>query len=537
MKLSTRLAILTAVSLFGLLLLGGMSLYYKKQGLLHEKETQITHLLQIAENIVDHNVQLVQEGKLSEAAAKQQALEALSKVRTKDVYFFARDTGSVMLLHPNKARIGKVDEGGKVPDGRTSVQVYADALKDSQYGLVYVVASRDASKEEFPKLNGVVRVQPWGWVIGTGFFVDDIDEVFWREARLMLAFVLIGVAAVGGLAWLLSRSILRSLGGDPAYAASVVRRIAEGDLTEQIEVNGPEHSLLGSMHTMQHKLVLIIGEIRQGSHDIADAGNHLKQHMGHLQAVSHNASESTSSAAAAIEQLSVSIDHVTASARDNENDAVHTVEEAASGSTLTAEASRHIQLIASQVGEVNTQVQSLSERTRNISGIAETIREIANQTNLLALNAAIEAARAGETGRGFAVVADEVRKLAERTALATDEIGTIVHAVVADTGTVSGQVQSIAPVVEQGVARVQDASTALQTINHRAQDSLSRIRSVAQAMSEQSKAGTSIASSVEQVAGVVEDALSSARHAVNEVDAIHQQAEALRAAVNRFRTS
>ena len=214
----------------------------------------------------------------------------------------------------------------------------------------------------------------------------------------MLLFVVIGIVAVGVLAWLLSRSILRSLGGDPAYAAAVVRRIAEGDLTEKIVVNGPSHSLLGSMHAMQHKLAQIITDIRTGSHDIADAGTQLKQHMGHLQSVSHNASESTASAAAAIEQLSVSIDHVTASARDNENDARHTVEEAANGTALTSEASRHIELIASQIGEVNSQVHSLSERTRHISGIAETIREIANQTNLLALNAAIEAAVPAKPG-------------------------------------------------------------------------------------------------------------------------------------------
>ncbi len=536
MKLSTRLLILTLASLFGLLLLGGMSLYFKKQGLLHEKETQITYLLQVAESIVDRHAKLAAEGKLPEAEAKQQALKALSMVRTKEVYYFVRDSGNVMLYHPKESRIGKYDDGGKGPDGRTSVEVYAEALGKAQYGMVYVVAARQGSDVDIPKLNGVVRAQPWGWVIGTGFFVDDIDEIFWSEARWMLLFVVIGIVAVGVLAWLLSRSILRSLGGDPAYAAAVVRRIAEGDLTEKIVVNGPEHSLLGSMHAMQHKLAQIITDIRAGSHDIADAGTQLKQHMGHLQNVSHNASESTASAAAAIEQLSVSIDHVTASARDNENDARHTVDEAASGTALTTEASRHIELIASQIGEVNIQVHSLSERTRHISGIAETIREIANQTNLLALNAAIEAARAGETGRGFAVVADEVRKLAERTALATDEISAIVQAVVADTGTVSGQVQSIAPVVEQGVTRVQEASSALQAINSRAQDSLNRIRSVALAMSEQSKAGTSIAGSVEQVAGVVEDALSSASHAVEQVNAIHQQAEALRTSVNRFRT-
>ncbi|SCK13295.1 methyl-accepting chemotaxis protein [Vogesella sp. LIG4] len=536
MKLSTRLLILIGASLIGLLLLGGFALQTIRSTLIHEKELQITQLLKVAEHVVAEAAKQAEAGKLSEADAKQQALRTLGLIRNDDVYFFARDSGSVMLLHPKASRIGKVDDGGKMADGRTSVQVYDAALQQQHYGLVYVPAARPGSSEEITKLNGVVRVQPWGWVIGTGFFVDDIDTVFWREASFMLVLIVLGVLLVGVLAHFMARSILRSLGGDPTYAAQVVGRIAEGDLTHVIEVRGPADSVLGSMQQMQSGLARIIEQIRDGSHRIADAGEALKGQMSHLRSVSHNASESTSSAAAAIEQLSVSIDHVTASARETEQDAQRTAEEAASGAGLTGQAMGSIQQISGQVGEVNGLVASLSERTRNISGIAETIREIANQTNLLALNAAIEAARAGETGRGFAVVADEVRKLAERTALATDEIASIVQAVVAETGSVSERVQAIAPSVAGGVEQVQEASQALGSINERAHTSLQHIRAVAQAMSEQSKAGTSIAGSVEQVAAVVEDALSAADSAVVQVEDIYGRAEALRLAVNRFRT-
>ncbi|WP_174873440.1 methyl-accepting chemotaxis protein [Vogesella oryzae] len=535
MKLSTRLLVLIAASLLGLVLLGGFALHAIHRTLVNEKELQITNLLKVAEHVVAQQVKLAQDGKLPEADAKQQALKTLGMIRNDEMYFFARDSGNVMLLHPKAERIGKVDDGGKTPDGRTSVQVYEDALKAQPYGMVYITAARPGGNEELLKLNGVVRVQPWGWVIGTGFFVDDIDTVFWHEARTMLLLAVLGVVVVGVLAQFMARSILRSLGGDPAYAASVVGRIAEGDLTQQLEVRGPANSVLGSMQQMQAGLAHIIKQIRDDSEQIADAGEALQGQMSHLRAVSHSASESTSSAAAAIEQLSVSIDHVTASARETESDAQQTAEQATSGVGLTGQAMGSIRQISGQVGEVNGLVASLSERTRNISGIAETIRDIANQTNLLALNAAIEAARAGETGRGFAVVADEVRKLAERTALATDEISSIVQAVVAETGSVTEHVQAISPSVALGVEQVQEASQALGSINERAHDSLQRIRAVALAMSEQSKAGTSIAGSVEQVAGVVEDALSAADNAVQQVEDIYRRAESLRVAVNRFR--
>ncbi|WP_374335404.1 methyl-accepting chemotaxis protein [Leeia sp.] len=536
MKLSHRLLLLTLFSLLGLLLLGAVSLYLSRQGLLAEKHAQIEQLLQIAESVVSQQAQLAAEGKIPEAEAKKQALLALASAHAKDGYYFVRDSGNFMLYHPDTKRIGKYDDGGKRPDGKTSVEVYAEALATEHYAKVVVTASRKGSKEEYPKLNGVVRVQPWGWVIGTGFFIDDIDATFWRQASLLLGLILFGMLAVGGLAWRLSRSILHSLGGDPAHAAHVVKAIAEGDLTQHIAADVPADSLLGSMRSMLQNLLTMVSDIRASSLEIEHNGNTLQQHMVQLKQRSQQASAATTSAATAIEELSASIDHVSSNARATESDAHTTSEEAASGSKLTEEARHSITQIASQITSVNQHMQSLTERTRNISGIAGTIREIANQTNLLALNAAIEAARAGETGRGFAVVADEVRKLAERTAVATDEIATIVQAVVQDTSTVSDQVQAIGPTVSDGVTRIHDASQSLQAINARAHASLDRFRAVAQAMDEQSKAGGHLAGNVEEVVSVVESAQASAEHAMLQAQAIHQCAVKLQASVNRFRT-
>ncbi|MPQ72005.1 methyl-accepting chemotaxis protein, partial [Pseudomonas sp. MWU12-2323] len=158
------------------------------------------------------------------------------------------------------------------------------------------------------------------------------------------------------------------------------------------------------------------------------------------------------------------------------------------GELVAKEAASGIESIASQVSDVSDLVGSLAERTRNISGIAETIRDIANQTNLLALNAAIEAARAGAMGRGFAVVADEVRKLAERTASATNEITSIVQAVVDETGSVAGRMQEIRPAVQLGVGKANEAAQTLDTISRQAHSALESLHSVVSAMTEQSQA-------------------------------------------------
>ncbi|OWY40850.1 chemotaxis protein [Xenophilus sp. AP218F] len=534
MKLNTRLLVILAASLLALLGIALSALFSTRDTLHQEKNEQIVHMLKMAEGTLNHFYQLEQKG-MPRAEAQRQAKEALMALKVDDIYFFGRDPSHLVIFHPNPKRMGTIDMGSPLPDGRTTVAAYEEALQKEHYGLVVIQTKRPGGDEEFPKLNGVVRFAPWSWTVGTGIFIDDIDQLFWREARMLLALAIAAIVVLGVLVRTMSRSILNSLGGEPAYAAEVVNSIASGDLSTRIEVNGPKHSLLAAMQTMQEQLRGMLEQILQATRSIGDASQQLSGQMDKVHEVSGVASSSTSSAAAAIEELSVSIDHVKDNTRDTESGSRRTAELAQQGEALAAGTAADIRDIAGKISEVTDQVGTLATRTRDISGIADTIHDIANQTNLLALNAAIEAARAGEMGRGFAVVADEVRKLAERTASATDEISSIVQLVVGETDRASQQMAEIRPTMEEGVQQVNQAAQTLNEISQQAQQSLANVHNVVEAMSEQSQAGTNIASNVEQVAGVVVETQHAVTQAVAAVRDIDQQAAALKQAVSRFR--
>jgi methyl-accepting chemotaxis protein len=203
--------------------------------------------------------------------------------------------------------------------------------------------------------------------------------------------------------------------------------------------------------------------------------------MQQINTSAHESSDAITSTAAAIEEMAVSVDHISQSAKETEVNATHTTHLASQGEGMATRASDEIRRAASQVDDATGLIGGLVERSREIGGIARVIKEIADQTNLLALNAAIEAARAGEQGRGFAVVADEVRKLAERTGQATDQITGMIQAIDKDTSAVVSGMQSVGPQVALGVEMASQAGAALRQINEASVLALGNISEVASA--------------------------------------------------------
>ncbi len=535
MKLSTRLGLIVGCAALGALVLVLVSLQTIRSTMLEDRQAQIKVMVNFAGKLAGTYLAQEKAGTLTREEAQAKAKQAIASLRDGDDYVFVRDMVGTTLVHPDSRKEGKIDLGSKMPDGRTLMQVYLDAIKVSDLALVEIKTKRPKGEVEVLKINGLVKIPEWEWIIGFGLFADDIDQAYWQNA---IRFVLIGLVIFGiviAAAVLMARNIYRALGGEPEYAASMAKAIAGGDLTQRIGRTGASGSLMESILAMQTSLHGIIETIQRNANSVGQASTSLSGQMDEINNASKQSSDAISSTAAAIEQMAVSVDHISQSAKETESNATIATKLAGQGEGMVLKASEEIQRAANQVEDASGLIGGLVERSREIGGIARVIKEIADQTNLLALNAAIEAARAGEQGRGFAVVADEVRKLAERTSQATDQITGMINAIHVDTTGVVNGMQSVGPQVALGVEMVGKAGEALRQISEASAVALSNISEVASATTEQSQASSSVARNVEQISSMIEESTQSV-HAANEnVLILEKLASELRDSVSRFK--
>lgn len=264
MKLRNQILIIIATSMIALLVISAMSLYSLRKTMLADRTTQIANLLDVARNLVKHYRQMETSGQLSSELAQAKAKEMLAAMRRDDGYIFVRSiTDDITLVHPNPTVIGRVNRTLKTRDGRIAVDVYLELLSkaDKAYVEIYNYKPSMPQSRLLPELIGVTRFEPWQWMIGTGFYVDDIDAAYWRGVGLFLLVSGVLITIVAGLAFVMWRRILGQLGGEPRYAQEVAAAIAGGDFSRPIQVQGSNDTLLGAMRQMQESLRDMTGKI------------------------------------------------------------------------------------------------------------------------------------------------------------------------------------------------------------------------------------------------------------------------------------
>lgn len=537
-KVRTRLMIFFAGVVLGLLTVGIFSLYVLRDNLMEDRRLKTRNVVESVLGVVDYFYKQQQAGKLSEEEAKRQAMDSLRNVRYDGKeYFWVQDRNLVMLMHPIKPDMeGKSQAALKDPNGKLFFQEMENVVKASGKGFVDYLWPKPGFDQPAPKISYVAEFPAWGWVVGSGIYVDDVNAVFRQQALMFSIMVVITLAILSVISWLINSSILRQLGGEPAYAVEVVRHIAEGDLVRPVEYSSPD-SLLAAMQTMQQKLANIFGDINGMASRLSSGAEHVSVAARETSVAAHNQAQSTSASAASIEQMTVSISEVSEIATQTEANSSQTAALAEEGAGLVKNAAQEIELISRTVATSSEQIQLLQQRSQEIGGIANVIKEIADQTNLLALNAAIEAARAGEQGRGFAVVADEVRKLAERTAKATTEIAQMIDSIQEETQTAVQAMATAAPQVDKGLELATQATAMLDEIHRQALDSLGKVRDVALATTEQATTATDIAKHVEHIASMAEETNATMQNNAAEAEQLEGLADQLRQTVSYFRVS
>ncbi|MCV6590953.1 MAG: methyl-accepting chemotaxis protein [Marinobacterium sp.] len=511
MRFLNNLSVRKKLSVIIFLLLGltitmeGINLLEYKHQLEQSRIVQSREIVSTAHAITDYYYRQSRSGTLDTEQAQQLARTAIAAMRYDgDNYIFIGNLQGVVVEHPITPSLnGKNLRNSKDASGFLFFQALVDMARAEGKGVVPYHWARPGSKEPVAKISYVQRFSPWNWIIVTGVYVDDIEQLFLEQLLKTAAILFVGIPIIMLIAFRIARCITAPL----AEITTVMRQVAKGNLTGQVHNSNRDElgTLAKNVNQTVDELRTLIQQVGSSCVQIREASEGAAATTAQTFAGVKRQHEETEALATAMHEMAMTAQEVadtaerTAASSHDADDAAH------EGNRIVDTTIGRINDVADEMQRLLVTISQLERDTEEVENILNIISEISDQTNLLALNAAIEAARAGDQGRGFAVVADEVRQLAKRTQESTEQIRELNERLKSACHNAVAMMKNGHEHTQNSASSAQDAGTYIHTIVDQVNAILDMNTLVATAVKEQSAVAEDMNRNITTISQIAEE--------------------------------